>query len=260
MNILEKEMIETLKKLKNEYGVFEIKAEYENEGSRLVELMRLKDVTSFVGIPLIIKIGGVEAVSNIYDALTIGVKGIVAPMAETAFATSKFLDAIDTFVAKDNREDIEFAVNIETITAFDNFNDILSLKKIGLLSSITVGRVDFTASLSKSRDFANSDAMYVYCSLLCERAKKKGLKTALGGAISLESKDFIKSLIEDNLLDKYETRKIVYHKDAISTIEEGLKEGIKFELQWLRSKRRYYHLITQEDEKRIGMLEKRVNV
>jgi len=259
MNTLEKEMIDTLKKLKNEYGVFEIKAEYENEGSRLVELMRLKDVTSFVGIPLIIKIGGVEAVSNIYDALTIGVKGIVAPMAETAFATSKFLDAIDTFVAKDNQEDIEFAVNIETITAFHNFDEILNLKKIGLLSSITIGRVDFTGSLYKDRSFANSDAMYLYCKTICEKTKKKGLKTALGGAISLESKDFIKNLIDENLLDKYETRKIVYHKDAISTIEEGLKEGIKFELQWLKSKRRYYHLITQEDEKRIEMLEKRVN-
>ena len=33
MNVLEYEMIEILKKLKSEYGVFEIKAEYENEGS-----------------------------------------------------------------------------------------------------------------------------------------------------------------------------------------------------------------------------------
>ena len=44
MNVLEYEMIELLKKLKNEYGVFEIKAEYENEGSRQTELMRLKDI------------------------------------------------------------------------------------------------------------------------------------------------------------------------------------------------------------------------
>lgn len=34
MNTLEYEMIEVLKKLKNDYGVFELKAEYENEGSR----------------------------------------------------------------------------------------------------------------------------------------------------------------------------------------------------------------------------------
>ena len=60
MNILEYEMIEILKKLRDEFGLFEIKAEYENEGSRQTELMRLKDVTEKVNLPIILKIGGVE--------------------------------------------------------------------------------------------------------------------------------------------------------------------------------------------------------
>lgn len=258
MNSLEYEMIESLKRLKNEFSVIEIKAEYENEGSRQVELMRLKDVASYVGLPIILKIGGVEAVSDMYEALSIGAKGIIAPMAETAFATSKFLDAIDTFIAEDNRKDIEFAVNIETITAFNNFDEILKLKKLNLLSSITFGRSDFSGSLSFDRSFANSDKMLEYCRIIFEEAKSKKLKTALGGNISLESEDFVKSLININLLNKYETRKIVYHKDGIKTYKEGLQEGINFELAWLKSKRRYYHRITIEDEKRISMLEKRI--
>ena len=45
MNILEYEMLDLLKSLKEDHGVFEIKAEYENEGSRQTELMRLKDLT-----------------------------------------------------------------------------------------------------------------------------------------------------------------------------------------------------------------------
>ena len=40
MNKLEYEMIEVLSELKEKYGLFEIKAEYENEGSRDVELMK----------------------------------------------------------------------------------------------------------------------------------------------------------------------------------------------------------------------------
>ena len=126
MNVLEYEMIDILKRLKDEYGVFEIKAEYENEGSRQEELCRLKDITSKVGLPIIMKIGGVEAVTDIYNAITLGVNGIIAPMAETKFAVSKFLGAINTFVAEDNRNDIEFAINVETITCYDNFDDILS--------------------------------------------------------------------------------------------------------------------------------------
>ena len=59
MNVIEYEMIDLLRKLKDEFGVFEIKAEYENEGSRPVELMRLKDIVGKVNLPIILKIGGV---------------------------------------------------------------------------------------------------------------------------------------------------------------------------------------------------------
>ena len=58
MNTLEKEMIEVLKELRDVYGVFEIKAEFEAEGSRMEEMMRLKDITSSVNLPIILKIGG----------------------------------------------------------------------------------------------------------------------------------------------------------------------------------------------------------
>ena len=258
MNILEYEMIDTLKILRDEYGVFEIKAEYENEGSRQTELMRLKDIAEKAKLPIILKIGGVEAVTDIYNALSLGAKGIIAPMAETAFASSKFLNAIDTFVPEDNQKDIEFAINIETITAYKNLDEILNLDKINLLSSITVGRVDFTGSLGADRNFSNSDKMLNYCTEIFQKTKDKGLKTALGGAISLDAISFIEKLVSKNLIDKFETRKLVFHKDAIKNISEGLVCGVKFELLWLKSKRRYYHRVRDEDEKRISMLEERL--
>jgi 2-keto-3-deoxy-L-rhamnonate aldolase RhmA len=259
MNIIEHELIDLLKTLKADYGVFEIKAEFENEGSRQVELMRLKDVSDKAGLPVIIKTGGVEAVTDMYNALSLGATGIIAPMAETAFATSKFLDAISTFVPEDNQQDVEFAVNIETITAYENIDEILALEKINLLSGITIGRVDFTASLGADRGFANSEKMMEYCTEIFQKAKDKGLKTALGGAISPDASDFIRTLVTKGLLDKFETRKLVYKKDAIDNISEALSTGVKFELLWLKSKRRYYHRVTNEDEKRIEMLEKRVD-
>ena len=92
MNILEKKMIDVLSELKEKYGVFEIKAEFEAEGSRIDELMRLKDVTSSVNLPLLLKIGGVEAVTDVYSGMALGATGIVAPMAETKYALSKFTD------------------------------------------------------------------------------------------------------------------------------------------------------------------------
>ena len=258
MNVLEYEMIEVLKRLKNDYGVFELKAEYENEGSRQEELMRFKDIANAVDLPIILKIGGVEAVTDMYNALSLGVGGIIAPMAETKFAVSKFVNAIETFIAEDNRKDIEFAINIETLTTYKNIDEILSLQNINTLSAITVGRVDFTGSMDKDRDFADSSQMLAYCETIFAKAKEKNLKCGLGGAISAASSEFITTLVNQNLLDKYETRKIVYHKDAIKSIEHGILAGVEFELLWLKSKRRYYHRIKSEDEKRIEMLEKRL--
>jgi len=259
MNVLEYEMLEILKKLKDEYGVFEIKAEYENEGSRQEELMRLKDLTSRVDLPIIIKTGGVEAVTDMYNAITLGAKGIIAPMAETAFAVSKFINSIQNFIPEDNAKDIEFSVNIETITSYKNIDEILNLENIHILNGITVGRVDFTASIGKDRSFTDSKKMLEYCINIFSKARKKNLKCALGGAISAQSENFIKELISNNLIDKYETRKVVYHKDAINNIQDGILTGIEFELLWLKSKRRYYHRIKNEDEKRIKMLAKRLN-
>ena len=62
----------------------------------------------------------------------------IALMAETAFAAGKFLNAIDTFVPDDNEKDIEFAINIETITAYKNLDETLSLEKLKILTGLTV--------------------------------------------------------------------------------------------------------------------------
>jgi 4-hydroxy-2-oxoheptanedioate aldolase len=260
MNVLEKEMISLLTDLKENHDVFEIKAEFEAEASRMVELARLKDVTTTVGLPLIMKIGGVEAITDIYNCLTIGVAGIVAPMAETPYAISKYLNAIQTFIPPDNREDIEFAVNIETITAYKNIDEILNANGIDLLSSITVGRVDFTGSMGLDRSSVNSKEMLEICKDIFKKAKAKGFKTALGGAISVEAIPFLEQLNEENLINKFETRKVVFKNVALNNnIEDGLLKAIKFEYLWLKSKKRYYSRAKVEDDDRIKMLERRLS-
>lgn len=259
MNVLEREMILLLKELKGNHDVFEIKAEFEAEASRMVELARLKDVVSLAGLPLIMKTGGVEAITDIYNCLTIGVVGIVAPMAETPYAVSKYLNSIAHFIPEDNREDIEFAINIETITAYNNIDDILDVEGIDLLSSITVGRVDFSSSMGLDRRSVNGEEMLEKCINIFKKARAKGLKTALGGAISPESLEFIKKLTGENLIDKFETRKVVFKSETVNkNFEEAIMKAIKFELLWLKSKKRYYSRANIEDDVRIKMLEKRV--
>ncbi|MEW5833239.1 MAG: aldolase/citrate lyase family protein [Campylobacterota bacterium] len=259
MNSIEREMVEVLKTLREDYGVFEIKAEFEAEGSRIEEMMRLKDITSTVDLPIILKIGGVEAITDIYNGLSIGVKGIIAPMAETAFAVSKFLSSIETFVAEDNREDVDFAINVETKTAYENLDEIFALEKLPLLYGVTIGRVDMVGSMGYDRGSVDGEEISAMCRAIFQKAREKNLKTGLGGAISTGSIPLIRSLADDGLIDKYETRKVVFSADAIrKDPEAGILKAIEFELLWLKSKRRYYSRIKAEDDQRIEMLEKRL--
>ena len=258
MNTLEYQMADILKALKNEYGVFEIKAEFEAEGSRMEEMMRLKDVTTFAGLPIILKIGGVEAVTDVYNALSIGVKGIIAPMVETPFALSKFLNLIKNMIAEDNAKDIEFTFNLETITAYQNIDAMFKLPNISTLSGVTVGRVDLTASMNLGRDGINtSDEVFNICQMVFSKTKENGLKTGLGGGISKEALPIISKLARAKLLDKFETRKVVFPAASCKYGDAAILKALEFELLWLKSKRRYYSRVKVEDENRIAMLEKR---
>jgi hypothetical protein len=258
MNVLEYDI---LADLKDRYGAFEIKAEFEAEGSRMEEMMRLKDVTSRIGLPLILKIGGVEAVTDVYNALSIGVKGLVAPMAETAFAVSKFTNLIDQYIARDNAADIEFAINVETITAFHNLDAILTCAGIDHLSGITIGRVDLVGSMGLDRTAINtSSEVFDIVRAIAAKARHAGLKVGMGGGIDTDALPVIDRLNGDGLLDKYETRKVVFQADSARHGPAALLTAIKFELLWLKSKRRYYSGIRSEDERRIDMLERRLSV
>jgi len=206
-----------------------------------------------------LKIGGVEAVTDIYNALSIGVKGIIAPMAETPFALTKWFGTIRNMVPPDNAKDIEFAVNFETITTYRNIDAMLALPDITLLTSVTIGRVDLTSSMGLGREVINtSQEVYDICEDMMKKVKAKGLRTGLGGGISTETLPIIKRFDEAMLLNKFETRKVVFPARSWKFGDAAILKAVEFELLWLRSKRRYYSRVRAEDESRISMLEKRL--
>src|SRR5688572_22548736 len=93
MNPQERKMVQLLADLKKNHNVVGVKAEFEAEGTRLDEAMRLKDVSAAAGLGLTIKIGGCEAVKDMLDAISLGAQRIVAPMIETPYALYKFIKA-----------------------------------------------------------------------------------------------------------------------------------------------------------------------
>ena len=97
------EMINTLKKLKSEFNIIGIKSSFEDEGVYFNELIKLKELSTISNVDLNIKIGGCEAISDINNCVSLNVNGIVAPMIESEFALSKFINSV-----KDNLPGILF--------------------------------------------------------------------------------------------------------------------------------------------------------
>src|SRR6266849_4499459 len=108
MNALECRMVTILCELKDKYHVTGVKAEFEAEGTRMEEAQRLKDVTTRAGLGLNIKIGGCEAIKDLFDAIALGSERIIAPMVESPYALKKFLGAINLVYPKDLRKNVEF--------------------------------------------------------------------------------------------------------------------------------------------------------
>ena len=259
MNTLEQKMVAFLKTLKKNFGVTEIKAELESEGSRMNELMRLKEIIDKVDLGLVIKIGGAEAITDMFEAQLIGVTGLIAPMIESGYAMKKYLEAVKKYFSDDVRKTIHFGVNIETYLAHKNLDDILNQPLIDLVDTVTLGRVDMCGSLNLPRIDINCDQIYEIAVELFTKARKKGMRTTMGGGIAKEAIPFIKKLTSQKLLDRYETRKIVFNANkGVVRIEEGIVEENKFELFWLENKKNYYTHISIEDDLRIVMLRNRI--
>jgi 4-hydroxy-2-oxoheptanedioate aldolase len=258
MNVLEHKMVDALKDLKENHHVNGVKAEFEAEGTRLEEALRLKEVCMQAGLGLTIKIGGGEAVRDMYECRVIGVTRVVAPMIESGYALRKYITALKLAFPSEEREDISFAINVETVSACKAFDDMLALPEIDSLNGIVMGRVDLTGSMGLTREDINCDEVFEVTRDLFVKAKTKKLETAIGGGVSRFSLAFFRELPEGTL-DRYETRKVIFGCPGAldDDADKGIMKAVGFELLWLKNKRDYYKLISQEDEQRIAMLEYR---
>lgn len=257
MNILEKQMVDLLLHLKDEHNVVGVKAEFEAEGTRMEEAMRLKEVSMKAGLHLTLKIGGCEAIRDMFEAANLGTANLVAPMVETAYALKKYLHAIKVAFPDDLRNDMTFLINLETISGCRNFDEMLSLPEAVDLGGIVVGRVDLTGSLGLSREDINSEQVRDLALEAATKAKAAGKIVVVGGGVSVHSLPFFRSF-PAGYIDRYETRKVVFQcPGALQNQEAAFLRAVEFELMWLKNKRNYYTQISREDDARLVMMEDR---
>lgn len=257
MNRYEKEMLAILKQGRAEYGFDAVKAEFEAEGTRVDELLRLLEVARRAELRVGLKIGGCEAIRDIIECRQYGVDYMIAPMVETPYALQKYIDAKDKVIPADERDDIGFLFNVETVTTFGHVEEMAQIAARGRVGMV-FGRVDFAGSLGHTRDFVNSDEMFGYLQPVAALCATHDLPLVVGGGVSPASIDLLRR-VRAIRLDRFETRKVIFDAAILDTdqVAAAMDLAIRFELLWLKNKRDYYASISIEDEKRIAMMEER---
>jgi hypothetical protein len=260
MNTREFKCVKILTDLIENEGLVGIKTSFEDEGATFNEIIRLKEICNQAKTKVTLKIGGPEAIRDLKDSSIIGVKGLVAPMVESEFGLKKFIQASKNHIPEDVLSSIQLNVNIETITAVANAEAMLNSDEAKELYGVTVGRVDLVSSMNKDRNYVNSEEVYKMAKNVFTKAKEKGLKACLGGAVSTDSLDFLKKLHSEGLLDKFETRYAMFDPSiTLKNLSRALSKAQMFEYEWLMCKHELYTTAANVDINRIKMIQDRIN-
>ncbi len=256
MNQAERRMLDMLKLGRDRFGVVAVKAEFEAEGTRPDEFLRLLELAHRADLKVALKIGGCEAISDLIASKLYGIDYIIAPMVETPYALSKFIAARAKTHGAGERG-TRFLFNLETQATLGNLAAMLPLAKAEL-DGIVFGRVDFTLSRGLPRGAVNAreitDAVLEVASACAEH----DLELVVGGSVAVEAGAALRE-IRSVRLDRFETRKVIFDGAAAESpgFEEGIANAVAFELAWLENKRDHYRAIAEEDAARIGMIQER---
>lgn len=247
-----KHLIDHLNNLSQKYGVIGMKQSFEDEGVLLKDVITIKRITELCGLYSFVKIGGCEAKTDLYNCVNLGVNGAIAPMVETPFALSKFLNIINDYSNK-----IHPYIVIESKTAYSNIDEIL--KSSTGLTGIVVGRSDFSKSYGLDKNQVDSDFILNQVKEILVKAKFYNLITVMGGNISVKSSKFIQEMFTQGLLDRIETRNIVIELNStnINNIENIIQKSLDFEIEWIEYKLNQFSSLTEEYSSRIQLLNNR---
>ena len=252
---LERDLYDQLVRLRDQFGIGFVKAEFEAEGASFRDLVRLRRLTAAAGVGLLLKIGGCESIRDLRDALELGADAIVSPMIESAFGLSKFWEASNRVFRTGRRPRLAF--NVETKTCVENLDSILDYG-IGKMDGFTIGRTDLSHSYFDPFITPDSEFLLGEVERVTLAAQARGWDVWMGGSLTQRS---IGALAAHPVLrteiTHFETRKVVIPGEVLFDRPEVVGEALKFEELSLLSRQEILEDSLIEDRHRIEVLRKR---
>lgn len=245
------ELIDILTELKTKYSAEVLKAEAFEDLTQ-DDIINLKTLADDSDLGFALKVGGSEAYRDTKFAAEIGIKKLVVPMIESAYALEKFINVVEE-VYPDNKFP-EIYANIETFNGAEFLEEILQAENCQRTSGIIFGRTDMCGSLGLTSQDVDNDEIYQYALSISNQVEKCGKPLFVGGRVSPHSISFLKNL---PYLNGFETKKILFNSKVLKSdcAIDAILTALKFELIWLQSKEQ-----TQRDLKRIEIIQKRISL
>ena len=226
--------------LKSNHSLVGIKGGTEVEGMNFDEILFMKEVSRDI-IPMTVKIGGPEARNDMRYMLSIGVDKILAPMIESPYALKNFVSTIKEI---DKDEKALLAINIETITGFNNLDAIVRSPHFIPINQITVGRSDLSGSMEMDVEDKKVNEV---TKKIVDIARYYNKKTSTGGKINPANAFTIKENIKSDYVN---TRNMVVSCDS-----ESISDDIKAAMLW---ERKFYMFLLDKYPERKTFYDERI--
>ena len=256
-------LITKLKYLKK-FNIVGIKQSLEDEGASYEDINIMRKITKKTNINLNVKIGGCEAKNDIFFCKKILSDSIVAPMVESEYALTKFIQC-----AGNNKKNL-LLINLETNLSLNNLNKMIKSKSFKYLDGVVIGRSDLAGSLNLTKREVNKKKIFNKVQKTLKKIKlhsKKKMIFKMGGSITSSSKSFIQSLYKQKLLHNIETRNVELKLSnyVIENLHKIIPLIFDFELAWLKFKLNNKSIkknkfITLDYKKRIKEIEQRLHL
>ena len=239
----------SLRHLKNDFGACGLKLSTEDAAMTIDQIKFWIDASL---LPAIVKIGGPNARNDIKQLVPLNIDGLIAPMVESPYGLENFISALRDFTTPMQFGRLNKHINIETVTAVKQLDDILNAPEAKYLDEITIGCSDFSSSLKKSvvdRSVLNKVTRAV------RKIQSKKILVSVGGGIQPETIDgFLKKVQPD----KFNTRLVTFDVVPGQEYRQAVAEALRFEILMLEHDAKQGFITRDEEKFRVKELKKRL--
>lgn len=215
--------------LKNE-GCSGIKLSTEDQGASLEFIEFVSTIVIKDSLPIHVKIGGPDARNDIRKCTEIGIMRLIAPMVESPFGVHKFVTAVEAVSGVDKASNLILSINLESLSAYEKLDAILTTPEIKYISEIVVGVSDLAKSVGKTVNDLHVLEMVETMSTKSKRAKKLvrvgGLMTVFASRPDLNDK-----LLKRPGVDEINTACVAYEVKRVKDLKSAYLKALKFEIQ-----------------------------